>query len=179
MSFVADNDPVFENFRIEDAEQWRAHDPIVEKDLCYFEVKTGGKRMPRRADLNPVDMKPSLSEVALLELIYDDGGAFVDAKVSLVGGRLESFYGAVTGKLVSEYDAKEVCERVFQACKHCTEFKKPIMVMADALSNFKRYLTIAALYLPMSSDGITVDRIFLHAQVKSKYSDWPTSNAIL
>jgi len=157
-------------FSIEDAEQWRLHDPAVDKDLRHFETLTGGTRMPRRADLNPEDIKPILPEVALLEPIYDAAGSFVDAKGVLAGTTLDNFYGSITGTFISQYPVPLVSDRILRACKHCIEVCKPIVVSADALSDQKNHLMITVLYIPMSNDGVLVDRIFLHNQVKSKFA---------
>ena len=158
-------------FEIEDAEQWRLHDPVVDMDLRYFEALTNGTRMPRRTDLNPEDIKPILPEVALLEPIYDAAGSFVDAKGLLEGTKLDSFYGSITGTLISQYPIPLVSDRILQACRYCIEIAKPIVVSADALSDQKNHLTITVLYVPMSSDGVLIDRIFLHNQVKSKFAE--------
>ncbi len=169
MDLHADKKPFFEDFRIEDAELWRLHDPVVDQDLKYFEARTGGTRMPRRDDISPEEMKAILPEVALLEPIYDETGLVVDAKGLLEGTKLDNFYGSLTGTLISDYPVPIVSDRILVACRRCIEIAKPIVVVADALSEQKNYLTITVLYVPMSNDGVRVDRIFLHNQVKSKF----------
>ncbi len=171
MSLTSNSKPIFEGFRLEDAEQWRLHDPVVDKDLRYFEAQTGGTRMPRRGDLSPEDLTSILPEVALLEPIYDAAGSFVDAKGLLEGTKLDNFYGSLTGKLISEYRIRVVSDRILQACRRCIEIAKPIVVSADALSEQKNHLAITVLYVPMSDNGVLVDRIFLHNQVKSKFAE--------
>lgn len=162
--------PVFTDFSIEDAEEWRLHDPVVDRDLKYFEGCTGGTRMPRRADVKPGDLKSALPEIAMVEPIYDAAGVVVDVKGLLEGTRLDSLYGPMTGILISEYSNKVVGDRIIQACKYCVEVAKPIVVIADALSEQKDFLAITVLYVPMSEDGALIDRIFIHNQVKSKHS---------
>ncbi len=169
MSLASEKKPIIAGVKFEDAEYWRQHDRVVDESLSYFEAKTQGKRLPKRADLNPADMKPILPEVAILELLYDRNGSVTDAKTSLLGSKLDDYYGALTGKLVSQYPAREVSERVLQGCKYSSAIKKPFMTMADTLSEQKNFLATTALYMPMSNDGTQVDRIFLHLQVKPKY----------
>ncbi len=170
MNLTSDNKPVFEGFKIEDTEQWRLHDPVVDADIKYFEMKTGGDRMPQRSDLDPLDFKAALSEVGLLEPVYDAAGSLVDARVILLGSKLDSLYGSMTGQLISALPNQMIFVRILQACRHCVAIKKPVVVTADALSENKNYLTITVLYVPMSSDGVSVDRIFLHNQVKSRFA---------
>ncbi len=155
-------------FTIEDAEHWRLHDPVVDKNLRYFEAQTGGKRLPRRKDLNPEDITQILPEVALFEPVYDEAGSLVDVKIQLLGTKLDNFYGSVTGTHISDFPSPLVSERVLQACKHCISVSKPVVVSADALSDKKNHLAITALYVPMSDDGVLIDRIFLHNQIRSK-----------
>ena len=163
--------PTYTDFSIEDAEVWRLTDPVVDKDLRYFEGKTGGSRLPRRGDLKPEELKPILPEVALVEPLYDEGGVFTDVRGLLEGTKLDSFYGSITGKLMSEYPNKLVSDRILQACQRCVEIAKPIVVTADALSDQKNFLAITVLYIPMSENGTLIDRIFIHNQVMSKHRD--------
>ncbi len=165
------NNTVIGEFSIEDAEEWRLHDPVVDHDLRYFENQTGGARLPRRDDLKPGDLTSVLPEIALVEPVYDAAGGFVDAMGLLEGTKLDSFYGPMTGKLISEYPNKLVSARILQACKHCVEIAKPVVVSSDILSDQQNYLAITVLYVPMSENGTTIDRIFIHNQVKSKHSD--------
>lgn len=171
MSMAPYSGPTYTDFSIEDAEVWRLTDPVVDSDLRYFEDKTGGTRLPRRADLKPEELKPLLPEIALVEPIYGDSGELVDVMGLLEGTKLNSFYGSITGKLFSEYPNKLVSDRILQAVRHCVEIAKPIVVSADALSDQKNFLAITVLYIPMSDNGTLIDRIFIHNQVKSKHRD--------
>lgn len=163
--------PTYTDFSIEDADVWRFTDPVVDSDLRYFEEKTGGKRLPCRGDLKPEELKSILPEIALFEPIYDEDGSFIDVRGLLEGTKLDSFYGSITGKLMSDYPNKLVSDRILQACRHCVDIAKPIVVSADALSDQKNFLKITVLYVPMSENGTTIDRIFIHNQVKSKHRD--------
>lgn len=171
MILPSHNHPIFTGFSIEDAEEWRRSDSVVDQDLKYFEECTGGMRLPRRADLRPRDLKSILPEIALVEPIYDAAGSMVDVRGLLEGTKLDSFYGPMTGMLISAYPNKLVSDRILQACRHCVELARPIVVSSDALSDQKNHLAITVLYVPMSEDGKLIDRIFIHNQVKSKHHD--------
>ena len=169
MKMAANATPDLEDFRIEDAEDARQHNPTVDKLLKYFEKKTGGVRLAKRRDLNPNDLKEDLPEIGLFEPIYGAEGQFVDADISLLGSRLDEFYGHMTGKRVNQFNNPQVAARVIEACREVTERKQPLVVHADALSRHKSHLSITVLYVPLSNDGKTVDRIFLHNQISSHY----------
>lgn len=169
MNLAANANARLEGFRVEDAEDVRKHDPVINTILDYFDEKTGGKRMPRRADLRPMELKDLLPEIGLLEPIYGDDGQIMDADINLLGSRLDEFYGSMTGKRVNEFPQARVSVRIIQACRQCADLKKPIVVKAETLSDTKDFLGITVLYVPMSADGLSIDRIFLHNQIKSRF----------
>lgn len=175
MNLAHNANPSLEGFRIEDAENARLHNDKVDLFLNYFHDKTDGARLPRRDDLKPMELKEHLPQIGLFEPIYNADGQLVDAEIVLLGSRLDEFYGHMTGKRVNEFPRGEVSVRILQACRQCANLKKPIVVRADSLSEDKNFLSITVLYIPMSSDGNTVDRIFLHNEVASKF---PTSAGI-
>ncbi len=166
---AADANPRLEGFRIEDAEDVRKHDELIDNTLKYFEAKTQACRMASRSDLNPMDFKDILPEIGLFEPVFNSDGRMVDAEIILLGSRLDEFYGARTGTRVNSFPHAQVAVRILQACRQVVELRRPLVVKAEALSDTKNFLKITVLYIPMSSDGETVDRIFLHNQIKSKF----------
>lgn len=170
MNMAADKNPRLEGFGIEDAAAVRRHDPAIDVILSYFDEKTEGNRMPRRSDLNPMELKEQLPEIGMFEPIYDADGKMVDAQIILLGSRIDDFYGHMTGKRVTEFPHAQVAVRIIQACRQCIEHKAPVVVKAESLSDSKDFVAITVLYVPMSGDGLHVDRIFLYNQIKSKFS---------
>lgn len=162
---AADAKHWLEDFSIVDAEEVRQHNDAVDTILKYFEQKTGDARLPRRDDLQPMELKQYLPQVGLFEPIYDDDGQLVDADIPLLGSRLDDFYGHMTGKRVKDFPQAQVAMRIIQACRQCVSLKRPIIVKAQSLSDEKNFLAITVLYIPMSNDGETIDRIFLHNQI--------------
>lgn len=169
MNMAPDASPNVEGFKIEDAEDVRRNSETIEFLLQYFEEKTGGVRLAKREDLNPLELKDYLPQIGLFEPILNAQGQVSDIYISLLGSRLDDFYGRMTGKKVSEFKHAQIAMRIIQACRQCVELRKPIVVSADALSEEKNFLSIMVLYVPMSSDGETIDRIFLHNRVTSKF----------
>lgn len=153
------------------AEDLRSSNRVIDADLKYFEDRTKGGRLPKRSDLNPMKFKESLPEIGLMEPIYDDNGILVDLRALLSGTKLDQNYGSFTGKLVSTHPHPDVFERMLEACRRCVVEKKPIVVIAETLSTRSNMLDVIILYIPMSEDGETIDRIFLHNQISFKYSE--------
>ena len=175
MNMAADANPNIEGFRIEDAEDVRTRSEAIDYLLSYFENKTGGTRLAKREDLNPLELKDYLPQIGLFEPILNAKGQVSDIYISLLGSRLDEFYGRMTGKNVSDFKQAQIAMRIIQACRQCVERKTPLVVSADALSDEKNFLSIMVLYIPMSSDGETVDRIFLHNRISSKF---PAGNSL-
>ncbi len=175
MNMAPDANPNVEGFKIEDAEDVRQHSDTIDYLLRYFEDKTGGIRLAKREDLNPLELKDYLPQIGLFEPILNTEGVVSDILITLLGSRLDEFYGRMTGKKVSEFKHAQIAMRIIQACRQCVELRKPLVVSADALSEEKNFLSIMVLYVPMSSDGVTIDRIFLHNRVSSKF---PAGNSL-
>ncbi|WP_417466017.1 PAS domain-containing protein [Kordiimonas sp.] len=155
----------FELYSVLDAEDVRAKYEHVDKGLKYFEAKTGGKRFPNRADVQPSELKDILPEVCLFSLLYDDEGLFSNAIVQLMGTTVASFYGEITGLTVTEGAAPEVAERILVSCRRCVETRRPVYAETAALSDEKSHLKVGVLYVPLSEDGECIDRLFLHVKV--------------
>ncbi len=161
--------PALQNFRIEDAEETRQHNPTIDKLLNYFEAKTGGTRLVRRSDLNPMELTQELPQIGMFGPIYNDEGLVVDVNILLLGSRLDQFYGAMTGKRATDYNNLQVADRVIGACKQVVESRKPMVIHAEAMSEKQTHLSVKVLYVPMSNDGEVIDRIFVHNQISSNY----------
>lgn len=152
------------------AEDMRASNPIIDEDLKYFEGQSVGQRLPKRSDLDPMHFKSQLPEIGLLEPIYDNDGVLVDLRALLLGTKIDQHYGAFTGQLVSSHPHPDVFGRMLEACQRCIVERKPIVVIAETLSTRSNVLDVIVLYVPLSEDNVTVDRIFLHNQISFKYS---------
>lgn len=74
----------------------------------YLVGKTGGERLPDRSDINPADLKPLLTAINLIDLIWD--GPVFRLRYRLVGS-LQSYFFAgdrnVTGRFIDEFWAHD------------------------------------------------------------------------
>jgi hypothetical protein len=162
MGLVPGIDTTVKGFSMEPASVCRGRAPVIDWSFDYFASKTQGNRLPSRRDLNPIELPSILPEVAILQPLYTDDCKLVDAKVLLLGTDLDRFYGAFTGKNISEHPNHEVFDRTMQAGQYAIQIREPIFVNTVTLSVSKTQITVAALYVPMSEDGITIDRLFVH-----------------
>lgn len=148
------------------AEDVRLTNPVIDDLLRYFEQKTGKKRLAKRGDFSPQELKPYLPDVCLMEPIYGLDTHVADVKLALQGTAISSFYGEMTGKLVSAHPSSEVRGRITQSCQKCVDTKAPIVTAADALSRERSYLKLQALYIPLSEDGVLINKFFVHLTIE-------------
>lgn len=158
----------YRDFLIESAELWRDRNANIATVLDYFHMRTDGARLPSRADIDPLQLKEYLPEIALFKLIYAPDGMLDDIHVTLQGTRLDEFYGNIKNHKASEDENPVVMDRVMQSCRHCLTTREPTVVTANALSPNKDFAKITILYVPLSADNAHIDQMFVFNQVRFK-----------
>ncbi|MCJ9430556.1 PAS domain-containing protein [Kordiimonas marina] len=156
------------DFSIFDAEDLRRDDREIDTLLSYFEARTEGKRLPKRADVDPAKLKAFLPDICIHRALYGEDGTLKDIVVQLIGTEVASFYGEMTGKSVREHPAPEVAQRIFISGQTCIDRRRPIVAIAKALSSKKNHLQVNILYIPLSEDGEQIDRLFLLVRVRGR-----------
>lgn len=68
--------------------------------MNFFYERNEGKRLLMRSDFSPVDLKPFLTNIIILDVIYGEDGLVSDGIVRLMGSKLSAFYGENTGTSV-------------------------------------------------------------------------------
>ena len=122
----------------------------------YWDSRRGARPMPRRADIDPIEMRDWLARMALID-VAADGGRF---RYRLVGTALTELRGAdPTGLAVEAARPREDAEIVLAAYRQVVEQKAPVFchparqVRRDQMAEDRRML------LPLSNDGQRVDVI--------------------
>lgn len=141
--------------------------PAFDRALSYFEEKTGGQRLPRRADIKPTELKGLLPNVCLMSPRFGSDGAVSDSIIDLMGTNVVDFYGELTGKSIFNHPSPIVTGRILVSMQAAYERKRPIVASAYKLSEEKNYLRVSVLYIPMSESGGPIDRFFLLVQARS------------
>jgi hypothetical protein len=129
--------------------------------LDYFEAKTGRARLANRADLVPADLVPYLPHLALLDLIRDANGNFIDFRGRLVGTAVAEFYGDLTNKGLDAIAPKETRDRLIAAVETIDEVRKPLATYSERKTGTGSKVGVHVLFLPLSSDGVIIDKLFL------------------
>jgi hypothetical protein len=112
--------------------------------------------MPRRADIDPVDMRAWLSRVTLIDV----DAATQRFRYRLVGTEVVALRGFdPTGRSVEAAWPHEDAQLVQAAYRHVTEQRKAIFCHAAERWHFERDPIVGVMLLPLSNDGEQVDQI--------------------
>jgi hypothetical protein len=144
--------------------EWARYEDLVEI-RAYWDTKRRDRFAPRRADLDPADMKELLPRIMLAD-VYLDGP--LDFRYRLSGTGINTILsGEYTGKR-----PRDLAPPAYGAMIHdhyCMTVKRrqPLfhVVMLDS---FERLVTYTRLLLPLSEDGETVTMLMA---VHSKKED--------
>lgn len=124
---------------------------------AYWDGKRAGRRAPRRADIDPAEIKPHLPHVFMVDVL--EGGT--DFRYRLIGTAITRGLGRDnTGKRVSElYESQpEARARLCAYFRFGIEARAPIFsrgrVFWASDAGFRRF---ASCLLPLSDDGAAVN----------------------
>jgi hypothetical protein len=139
--------------------------PDMRKVLEYWEQKCAGRRMPSRADIDPVDLRRFLPHITLVDVV-DDPRRYV---YRLVGTQEVEIRGSdPTGKSVIEaYFATSAEEALKNYDTVCTT-RAPLYVL-DPFQSVERFRSEEDLFLPLSNDGETVNMVMIFSICSDLY----------
>jgi len=137
-------------------------DDIVRQGFEYWRQKTAGRRMPSRADIDPTEIPRLLPFVRLVDVLGP--GRY---RYRLVGTEVQKMHSSTaTGQYVEDVLKGPVASRVIEVYDECVRDRRPIyfeivFIGTDdsQLSQLRRHSK--ALFLPLSSDGDTVDKVLV------------------
>lgn len=133
-------------------------DPVNRQALAYWRGKAEPSGMPARADLDPIEMRAFVANVALVEVL----GAEVPPtfRIRLAGTAVEDVFGHLTGKKLAElpeyFGAR--WHGLFQAA---LDARAPIRITTRVTLERRDHLTAEALLAPLSQDGSSVSMLFI------------------
>jgi hypothetical protein len=138
--------------------------------LGYWQQKCAGRAMPRRADIDPVEIPSHLGDVFMLDVLQD--GA--DFRYRLIGTRIVHGMGRdATGRTVSELYRRQPDV----AAKLCALFSRPVIEKRPIFARGRIFWNPArdvrhfeAAYLPLAEDGEKVNIVLCELFVM-----WPNA----
>lgn len=144
--------------------QQKCH-PQVRKILTYWQDKCRGRLMPSRADIDPVELVGFLPNITLVDVV-EDSRRFVyrlvgTAEVQLRGNDptgksvAEAYFAAVPADALNRYET---------VCETCAPFYEE-----DDFQAVDRFVSEANLFLPLSDDGKTVNKVLVFSINRDLY----------
>jgi hypothetical protein len=133
---------------------------------AYWLEKCRGRRMPARADLDPVEMPPRvLPGICLVDVVPDERRYVY----RLVGtGEVEVRGNDPTGKSVAEACFAPNPENALGCYDAVVATKAPLLDAEPFTAPNGRYVTEETIFLPLSSDQTTVNMVLVFSH--SKYA---------
>ena len=131
--------------------------PKVLQFYEFWRARCKGEALPRKSDMDPVDMRAFLANIVLTEVSYDP----LDFKYRIIGEELISRLGNQTGKQVREMALINVSSSAYQNYCAVVETRRPQFLEGEAVTAVKKdrpYL-MSRVHCPLSSDGETIDFI--------------------
>lgn len=130
----------------------------------YWLEKCGGRRMPARADLDPLEIPRRLLPGICLVDVVPDERRYV---YRLVGtGDVEVRGDDPTGKSVSEASFAPSAENALGCYDTVVSTKRPLLDPEPFVAPNGRYVTEETLFLPLSNDGTNVDMVLVFSYSK-------------
>jgi len=131
----------------------------------YWDAKRGNRRMPARRDIDPVEMKPWLSNMQLVDVHHNPRRLIY----RLVGELDVNFRGYnPTGRSVEECSIGQSLADTLANYDIVITEKRPLYDWADYVSASGYLRSQEGLLLPLSDDGETVNMVMTYAEVDLK-----------
>ncbi len=147
-------------------QDWRLScHPDILKVLAYWQAKCNGRTMPSRADIDPVELAPYLSNITLVDVV-EDSRRFV---YRLVGtGEVQLRGNDPTGKSVAEAffatTPAQAITRYETVCRTRAPFYEE-----DDFQVVDRFVSEANLFLPLSDDDKIVNKVLVFSINRDLY----------
>ena len=130
----------------------------------YWNARRGARLMPARGDLDPVDLKPILPVLILIDVVLDERRYIY----RLVGTREVEMRGSdPTGKAVQDAYYAESPEETAHYLDRVVRTREPVLYRGTYQPLSTRTQREDVLFLPLSKDGETVNMIMILGHV-----DW-------
>ncbi len=129
-------------------------EPNLRRLYEYWDAARRGRRMPARADIDPVEIPWALGDLSLIDVLPD--GRF---RWRLDGTNLVDFFRCdMTGKELDRYPHPEAAERLRVDFRKAVDTRAPHHFM-NRYDDERRSWRYQTLVLPLSDDGETVNML--------------------
>ena len=135
-------------------------DPYLRKALAYWQRKRGERHMPRRADIDPVEIPDLLPYVRLVDVVAP--GQY---RYRVVGTEVEQLHGGLKfyGRFVHEALPPPIAKQVIPVYDDCVRARRPVILENTFLASDQERVArhSRVLFLPLSEDDETVSMVLV------------------
>ena len=135
-------------------------DPYLRKALAYWQRKRGERRMPRRVDIDPVEIPDLLPYVRLADVVAP--GQY---RYRVVGTEVEQLHGGLKfyGRFVHEALPPPIANGVIPVYDACVRERRPVFLENTFLASDRERVArhSRVLFLPLSEDDETVSMVLV------------------
>lgn len=129
----------------------------------HWDAKRQGRRMPSRADLDPLEMKEWLPGIILVDVAHNPRRL----TYRLVGSRSVALRQSdVTGRTVEEGYHGSTLSDVLENYRLVIDEQVPVYDHGGTNSRSGLIQDSETLMLPLSSDGVTVDKVIVYLEIE-------------
>ena len=129
--------------------------PALQRLYEYWQRKKGGRRFPRRGDIDPLEIGFILGYLMLLDVLRDP----LRFKVRLHGTAMVMRAGYdLTGRLLDELPISDYRSYVIARCEGLVATGEPAAIRSDRRLD-RRTFSYEALWLPISENGADVSML--------------------
>ncbi len=137
----------------------RLDHPVLAAVKAYWDEKRGERLMPSRSEIDPIELKEHLGWILLLDVLDN----YEDFRFRLIGTKVTRyFFTDTTGKTVREAFAHfgpAAVNGVLAVYRKTARDCVPMRAYGDAGWLGQAFYDFDALYLPLSDDGVTTNKI--------------------
>lgn len=122
----------------------------------YWLEKRGSRRMPCRDDIDPVELRPHLGNVVLIDVEHNP----LRLRYRLIGTRITAVMGRdSTGKYYDEIYSGQLLENIYESFRWIFENMKPLRTYGESFYPDRDYYIYETLNLPLSEDDETINMV--------------------
>lgn len=138
------------------------HEPGARFLYEYWQRKRGQRRMPARADIDPLELKPVLGRLLLIDVHREP----LDFRYRLAGTKTYDIFGHdLTGWSVREVRPKEWADAVWASLMQLVETGEPQYVELQFETASRHFRAYRVMRLPLGSNGHDVDQVLICQEI--------------
>ena len=135
----------------------------------YWEARAAGRRFPLRAEILPEDMGEHLHRLALVEVALEPPYL----RFRLLGATAQLVFGSyLSGRPLDEVEPEAQASALNELCQSVVLEEAPQCREIDLRLGMRRFV-YRALALPLSMEGVRIDRVLLSVNWNADQSPVP------